>query len=108
MRSPDRRCPECASALKIHQPDPMAPSRLLGTCASCGAWCLFDARAGLLAILPTPPDPPRRRRPPARRPPRPRARGKGPAPGPGGPPVVDPDPPAGGPIRPDRLTLFRA
>ena len=33
-------CPECQGRLSVHQPEPEAPSELLGTCPDCGAWHL--------------------------------------------------------------------
>lgn len=63
MPAPGARCPECATPLAIHQPDPGLPDRLLGTCPSCRTWSLLDGDGGLVAILPTHGLPSRRRRP---------------------------------------------
>jgi hypothetical protein len=38
----DLRCPACKSFLDIHQPDPIQPERILGTCSECGAWHLIE------------------------------------------------------------------
>jgi hypothetical protein len=35
-------CQECESTLRLHQPDPELPDRLLGTCDDCKSWFLID------------------------------------------------------------------
>src|SRR5690349_13359211 len=45
-------CPGCQNHLMIHQPEVKRPDRLLATCATCGAWSLIDAAAGLIVLLP--------------------------------------------------------
>jgi hypothetical protein len=45
-------CPACDSSLDLHQPDPFQPDRLLGTCPSCRAWCVLDADAAVVTVLP--------------------------------------------------------
>ena len=54
-------CLDCKDSLDIHQPDERNPDRLLGICASCGAWYLLEvagadghAASGLIARLPEP------------------------------------------------------
>ena len=40
------RCPACAAALSLHQPDPDRPDRLLAVCDRCGGWFLLDGTTG--------------------------------------------------------------
>ena len=35
-------CRTCGSKLDLHQPDPEMTDRILGTCARCKTWYLFD------------------------------------------------------------------
>jgi hypothetical protein len=49
---PEIACPSCRTTLELHQPDLRRPERLLGTCPECGAWCLIDCQASVLARLP--------------------------------------------------------
>jgi hypothetical protein len=46
------RCLKCRTTLAVHQPDPDAPGRLLGTCESCGSWHLIDLAESALILLP--------------------------------------------------------
>src|SRR5207245_911117 len=39
------RCPECGTALNLHQPDEEDPGRLLATCG-CGAWHMIEVPSG--------------------------------------------------------------
>ena len=48
----DVPCLVCGEPLSIHQPDPDAPERLLGTCDACDSWHLIDASTGVMALLP--------------------------------------------------------
>lgn len=48
----DAPCLACGEPLSIHQPDPNAPERLLGTCDACGAWHLIDADRAVTVLLP--------------------------------------------------------
>jgi len=45
-------CLACGEPLSIHQPDPNAPERLLGTCEACGAWHLIDYDRDIKVLLP--------------------------------------------------------
>ena len=44
-------CPNCGSALSIHQPDEELPNRLLATCNCCKSWFLTDGSGALGPVV---------------------------------------------------------
>ncbi len=48
---PRASCSQCGSRLVLHQPEPVRPQRLLGTCPECHRWFLVLGRDARLVEI---------------------------------------------------------
>jgi uncharacterized protein YbaR (Trm112 family) len=45
------KCQVCKGFIEIHQPNPVEPERILGTCPQCGLWYLIESQEKIDQIM---------------------------------------------------------